>query len=130
MKSHPIQQAGKLNGVGGKLNAGEFSTSAMIRESSEEVVGLDSPNTTQWRHFARIRFTRTNSVLYCFETTVYNQSEFIELRSNDSLEPISPVDIDMLTMLERRGRLVTHVNFLVQAALSRTMATMYLNDFG
>lgn len=35
-KQRPNWQAGKLNGIGGKIESGEKSTAAMVREAFEE----------------------------------------------------------------------------------------------
>lgn len=49
-KQRPPSQAGKLNGVGGKLEPGEQPIDAMVREFSEEA-GVDTVP-TDWTHFA------------------------------------------------------------------------------
>lgn len=51
-KRRPASQAGKLNGVGGKVEAGESFVDAMVREFREEA-GLDT-GPTDWTHFASL----------------------------------------------------------------------------
>jgi len=49
-KNRPSWQAGKYNGAGGKIEAGETPEAAMRREFREEA-GIDQAD---WRYFARI----------------------------------------------------------------------------
>jgi 8-oxo-dGTP diphosphatase len=41
-KSHPAWQAGKLNGIGGKIEEGESPSKAMAREFREETGGIEA----------------------------------------------------------------------------------------
>lgn len=47
-KTRPAWQAGKLNGIGGKVEDGETPRNAMVREFEEEAGGI----VTDWRLFA------------------------------------------------------------------------------
>lgn len=51
-KARPAWQAGKLNGVGGKIEAGETPAEAMVREFHEEC-GLVTAE-SDWRHYATL----------------------------------------------------------------------------
>lgn len=51
-KTHPSWQKGKLNGIGGRIEAGESSDECMVRETQEEI-GLTT-NAPDWRCFATI----------------------------------------------------------------------------
>jgi len=51
-EAKPPWQAGRLNGVGGKIEAGETAQQAMAREFAEEVGIVTSEN--QWRVVAAI----------------------------------------------------------------------------
>ncbi|REL28350.1 NUDIX domain-containing protein [Thalassotalea euphylliae] len=51
-KINPTWQRGLLNGVGGKIEAGEQPIAAMVREFAEET-GVTT-NATQWTHFAQV----------------------------------------------------------------------------
>lgn len=50
-KLKPAWQAGKLNGIGGKVEAGETALCAMVREAREEAALTDA---VAWQHFASI----------------------------------------------------------------------------
>lgn len=52
-KNRPEWQKGKMNGIGGKVEAGEESLDCMVRETLEET-GLQI-DATDWKHFAQIR---------------------------------------------------------------------------
>lgn len=52
-KKRPEWQAGKLNGIGGKIEPGEHFIDAMVREFHEETGWLTT--TDQWRPFANIQ---------------------------------------------------------------------------
>ncbi len=59
-KTHPEWQAGKLNGVGGKINEGESPEAAMRREFLEEA-GVEVP---EWKEFALLKVQDGN--VHCF----------------------------------------------------------------
>ena len=63
-KTHPEWQAGKLNGIGGKVEEGETPLAAMQREFQEEAgVCL-----TAWSHFATLQDKQAEILLYrCFD---------------------------------------------------------------
>lgn len=63
-KIKPAWQAGKLNGIGGKIEPGESALAAMIREFKEETGAID---VTQWRLFAMMNFPDGVKV-HCFES--------------------------------------------------------------
>lgn len=50
-KTHPAWQAGKLNGVGGKIGQGESPADAMCREFVEEA----GARVSDWREFALLK---------------------------------------------------------------------------
>lgn len=62
LKNRPVKQAGRYNGVGGKINRGELSVVAMRREFKEET-GL---NIQDWDLYARYRFKFTGSTMFVF----------------------------------------------------------------
>jgi 8-oxo-dGTP diphosphatase len=60
-KTHPGWQAGRLNGVGGKIEEGETPEQAMHREFKEEVGGV---RVGDWHSFAML--LGDNYVCYCY----------------------------------------------------------------
>lgn len=59
-KNRPTWQAGRLNGVGGHVEAGESPAEAMVREFAEET-GLHVPN---WEHYATISWANGRTFFY------------------------------------------------------------------
>lgn len=59
-KTHPDWQAGKLNGIGGRIEEGESALEAMRREFVEEV-GIEHDN---WRLFCVLSDAREWSILF------------------------------------------------------------------
>ena len=65
-KKRPAWQAGKLNGIGGKVETTEDSTSAMVREFREET-GVDTP-AKAWQF--RGRMFRENGSVFVYTCTL------------------------------------------------------------
>ena len=63
-KKRPKWQAGKLNGIGGHLEKGETTVSAMVREFKEET-GYETIE-AQWIEFTRMKFPEI--IVHCFYT--------------------------------------------------------------
>lgn len=63
-KRRPAWQAGKLNGVGGKIEAGESPIEALVREVREEADLATTP--AQWRYFGVL--DGPDFLVHCFET--------------------------------------------------------------
>lgn len=59
-KNRPAWMAGKLNGVGGRIEAGELPSAAMRREFNEET-GVDI---SEWTPFAQLIFPEAE--VFCF----------------------------------------------------------------
>jgi 8-oxo-dGTP diphosphatase len=83
MKARPAWQNGLLNGIGGKLNPGEVSREAMVREFFEET-GLVVP-AERWTLFHREAWPNGNSV--SFFTCLLAPDE--DPKTMDPGEPVS-----------------------------------------
>jgi 8-oxo-dGTP pyrophosphatase MutT (NUDIX family) len=64
-KNKPEWQAGRLNGIGGKIEEGERPIDAMVREFAEEAGYATSPES--WRNFAEMSFPGCS--VECFAAT-------------------------------------------------------------
>lgn len=65
-KNRPGWQAGKLNGVGGKIEPGELADEAMVREFREET-GIESQSGL-WRKFLRYSANDHGTIIHCYAT--------------------------------------------------------------
>jgi 8-oxo-dGTP diphosphatase len=92
-KNRPQWQAGRWNGIGGKVEAGESPTAAMIREFEEET-GVVSPGEV-WQHFATLRDKRLEFEMTCFVTVL--QPEQLDLVRTVESEEVRIFDGDVLT---------------------------------
>lgn len=72
-KTKPDWQRGKLNGVGGKIEDGEYCNVAMAREFEEETGCKTFP--TDWKHFTSLKFAVADSVVYCFAMRLASHQE-------------------------------------------------------
>lgn len=87
-KKRPAWQAGKLNGIGGKVEPGESPLAAMVREAREET-GLEI---TDWRHYATMLF-RGEDRIFVYEA----KTSFAVF--NDDYRP--PTDVSVHAVRKR-----------------------------
>jgi 8-oxo-dGTP diphosphatase len=72
-KNKPAWQAGKFNGVGGKIEEGETPAEAMVREFKEET-GVDTLE-ANWTHFSVLNGEDCSVNCFCtFDNASYNAS--------------------------------------------------------
>lgn len=67
-KAKPAWQEGKWNGIGGKIEPGENSIDAMVREFNEEARVLTSHSA--WKYFASYTCYPHNTELFLFKSFV------------------------------------------------------------
>ena len=108
-KNRPEWQAGLLNGPGGKIEPGEMSFTAMIREFKEET-GVDTSFPKGWQPLARLEYDA--AVVWFFFSI---NSEY-HLCTTQTDEPIEIVEISKL--MEMFEGVVPNSCWLVQMALS------------
>lgn len=89
-KNRPAWQAGKLNGVGGKLEAGETPLEGMVREFQEET-GLATA-ASQWRPFGRLE--ADHAMIHCFKMRTPRIHD-ARSTTDEHLE-IVPIDLGLL----------------------------------
>jgi 8-oxo-dGTP diphosphatase len=101
-KTHPEWQKGKLNGIGGHIEAGETPLEAMIREASEET-GIETD--FNWVHYASMQGGD-------FECFVFKGSTGdIPNRYSDSGEEVSWQSLPL------ECPRIANLDFLIEAAL-------------
>lgn len=89
-KLRPRWQAGKLNGVGGKVESGESARQALVREVREETSLETAPDA--WRYFGVLE--GSDFRVYCFETRLSDLSAAVAL-TDEQLE-VHPVDFGLI----------------------------------
>lgn len=104
-KTKPAWQAGRLNGIGGKIEGGEEPLAAMIREWKEET----GDSQAYWRQFARIILP--DAEVFFFKATVETLPEFPP--SNDSGEPI---EVHFYENAVRRMDMIQNLKWLLPLA--------------
>lgn len=92
-KNRPAWMAGKWNGIGGNVEAGETPRQAMIREFREEAGVSTAPDA--WQHFASLRNEQAGFEMHCFVTLW--QPEQLDLVRTTESEEICIFEGDVLT---------------------------------
>lgn len=85
-KARPLWQAGKLNGIGGKVEKGEPVLTAMRREFNEET-GL-MIGRFRWKHFMRLELYNDAGNVDYFWAQQTTTDDCCELRTMDPEEPV------------------------------------------
>ena len=80
-KSRPEWQAGKFNGVGGKVETGEAVQDAMVREFQEET-GVKT-KWTDWKEFALLSSGSTS--VYCFRAVSTKYVSFVKTTTDEMI---------------------------------------------
>ena len=80
-KNRPEWQAGKYNGVGGKVEVGEAVNDAMVREFFEET-GVKT-KWTDWTEFALL--TGDNATVYVFKATSTKHLSFVKTQTDEEI---------------------------------------------
>lgn len=86
-KTRPAWQAGKMNAVGGKIDAGETAIDAMCREFQEET-GLTT-QADEWHHFMNI--VGKDGTVFCYRLF---DDKILNARTMEDQE-IVIVDVDL-----------------------------------
>jgi len=105
-KDRPEWQAGKLNGIGGKLEKEEDIFEGMVRECYEET-GVNIPE-EEWNYFAV--FDGDKHQVHCFKTTYHDITQLICPES----EVIEYLLLDKI----HEENLMDNVKYLIPMALS------------
>ena len=109
-KNRPEWQAGKLNGIGGKLEPMDLDIAhCMSREFKEETGFSTYPE--DWNHFAHMDFPQTNSSVDCYR--IFN-TDLVESLKSTTDEQVTICKISEL----RLHQLLENVEFLIHLALT------------
>lgn len=88
-KNKPKWQAGKLNGIGGKIEEGETPFQAMVREFKEETGIFDS----EWRDLIKICGDDW-TVHFFYSVDRQNQFEYAETKEDEEVAKIEVESLD------------------------------------
>ena len=99
-KTHPKWQMGKLNAIGGKVNAGEQAYQAVVREFLEET----SIRTTEWdwRCFATLKNPLRNGVVDFFVTDLSPLQDRVQTLESVTDEFVDWYNVKWLLSFSRR----------------------------
>lgn len=117
-KARPVAQAGKLNGIGGRVETEHDETplGAMHREFCEET-RIDNDQSA-WVHFATLEHKQNPrpSVVHCYTARM----PFSVLRLAKSPDPTEPVALLDLADLARAD-VMDNLHYLIPLALDNTV---------
>lgn len=108
-KARPAWQAGRLNAIGGKIEAGEKPLFAMHREFEEET-GLDIPSDS-WENFACI----SGPEWKCFFYRAWGDPN--QCRTVDESEPIVVLPVSAVKLMPRHIT-ISNIPWLLSLALN------------
>lgn len=112
-KNRPEWQAGKFNGVGGKVELNEALKDAMIREFREET----SVYATAWDQFLVLSggTKDDNFVVYCYRTFLPQKSFFLSKSVTD--EEVGLLRVEQITS-DIKFPLIPNLRWIIPMALS------------
>lgn len=109
LKNKPEWQAGLLNGVGGKIESGEYPDAAMHREFREETDVYVDPEA--WVHFHTMRF-RNGAVVHCFAAELPSEAR----PRTVTLEPVLMHECDVHGRWNGMRAAVPNLSWLIPMA--------------
>lgn len=107
-KTKPVWQAGRLNGIGGKVEKDEWPDAAMVREFFEETGMLTK--TKDWNYFSHM--TNSQFVVYCY--VAYGDIDLLKTTTEEVIK-ITFVDEIALTGIHN---VLSNLRWLVPMALN------------
>lgn len=124
-KNRPAWQAGMLNGVGGRIEAGEEPLGAMVREFFEEAGALVPADA--WQNVAVLDYPVGRVHFFA----AFNDEAFYATHTAGD-EEIRVIDVDILSIC----RVIRNLNYLIPLCLhheaaasgSRLYLPVYLNE--
>jgi 8-oxo-dGTP diphosphatase len=111
-KEKPAWQAGRLNGVGGSIEAGETALDAMVREFNEET-GVFVPG-NQWKQFAHLHCFNGSKSESATVTFFYSHSEYAEHCHTTTKEEIVIIPVKELRYLKT----INNIQWMIPMALT------------
>ena len=106
-KGKPDWQKGKLNGIGGKIEEGEFAYEAMTREFKEET-GVET-DYDQWRHFLTMNGSGWQVMFFCAV------GDLEELETQEE-EPVVVIEVSSVTA-DRTEDMIENLPWLIPLAI-------------
>lgn len=115
LKNRPAWQAGKLNGIGGKIDPGETPHEAMVREFQEECGVETTPQ--DWHYFTKILGKDGDVYFYrLFDDRILNATSCSD-------EEVVIIDTD-LNALQKSG--LSNVVWLIAIALDEMLPNFFV----
>jgi 8-oxo-dGTP diphosphatase len=111
-KNRPEWQKGLLNGLGGKINPGEYPPNAMAREFKEEAGCLTLAE--QWKWYATMEGTNNDGARFKVECFTRKLGRLNDLKTMED-EPLEVVRTDSILRLS--NQMIDNLPWLIMAAI-------------
>lgn len=112
-KNRPVWQAGRINGIGGKVEQDECNLAAMVREFYEETGTATSPK--DWVEVAELKFTDTKISTTNVSVFASRNQEAFDTAMTKTDEAVLKIPIGMIPTYEAVNNVAQLVTLCIHA---------------
>lgn len=119
-KNRPVWQAGRINGIGGKVEPDEYGLAAMVREFYEETGVATTPK--DWIEVAELKFPDTKTITTNVSVFASRNQAAFDAAATKTDEVVLKIPIGMLPTYETVNNVTQLVTLCIHALRLRRTA--------